>query len=688
MRVAYKYLVIVESPTKAKTIDKYLGRNYKVVASKGHLRDLPKSKMGIDFENNFDPQYITIRGRGDTVKELKKLAKKAEKVYLAADPDREGEAIAWHLSYILGLEEGDKNRVVFNEVTKDAVKDAFKTPREINQDLVDSQQARRILDRIVGYSISPLLWKKIKGGLSAGRVQSTALKLIIDRENEIRAFKPEEYWSIPTKFKKGRSSFEAQFYGENGKKVELTSEEQVKGILDKLEQDKEFKIVDIEEKERRRKPPKPYTTSTLQQDASNRINFRAGKTMMIAQQLYEGIAIGKNTIGLITYMRTDSTRISQTAKASSSNYIKEKFGQEYLGQGTAVTNSANTQDAHEAIRPSDVTLAPDNIKEYLSRDQFRLYSLIWSRFVASQMTDAVYDTIRADITQNDVNFRANGSRIKFEGFLRVYETKSKKDNYLPDLSVNDLVKLAEINPEQHFTQPPARYNEASLVKVLEELGVGRPSTYAPTLETLRKRYYVKMVAKRFEPTELGEIVNSVMVEFFPDIVDTDFTAGMERGLDEVEDGKQNWVKLLDEFYTGFDKEIKQAEVNMEEIEIKDEPAGFDCDVCGHPMVIKIGRYGKFYACSAFPDCRNTKAIVKKIGVTCPTCKEGEVVERKSKKNRIFYGCTRYPECDFVSWDKPIARSCPKCDHFLTEKVTRKGSQVKCSNCDYAEELVN
>ncbi|MBA5728746.1 type I DNA topoisomerase [Aerococcaceae bacterium INB8] len=686
--MAYKYLVIVESPTKAKTIDKYLGRNYKVVASKGHLRDLPKSKMGIDFENNFDPQYITIRGRGDTVKELKKLAKKAEKVYLAADPDREGEAIAWHLSYILGLKEGDKNRVVFNEVTKDAVKDAFKNPREINQDLVDSQQARRILDRIVGYSISPLLWKKIKGGLSAGRVQSTALKLIIDREHEIRAFKPEEYWSIPTKFKKGRSSFEAQFYGENGKKVELTSEEQVKGILDKLDQDKDFKIVDIEEKERRRKPPKPYTTSTLQQDASNRINFRAGKTMMIAQQLYEGIAIGKNTIGLITYMRTDSTRISQTAKASSSNYIKEKFGQEYLGQGTAVTNSANTQDAHEAIRPSDVTLAPDDIKEFLSRDQFRLYSLIWSRFVASQMTDAVYDTIRADITQNDVNFRANGSRIKFEGFLRVYETKSKKDNYLPDLSVDDLVKLAEINPEQHFTQPPARYNEASLVKVLEELGVGRPSTYAPTLETLRKRYYVKMVAKRFEPTELGEIVNSVMVEFFPDIVDTDFTAGMERGLDEVEDGKQNWVKLLDEFYTGFDKEIKQAEVNMEDIEIKDEPAGFDCDVCGHPMVIKIGRYGKFYACSAFPDCRNTKAIVKKIGVTCPTCKEGEVVERKSKKNRIFYGCTRYPECDFVSWDKPIARSCPKCDHFLTEKVTRKGSQVKCSNCDYAEELVN
>lgn len=686
--MAYKYLVIVESPTKAKTIDKYLGRNYKVVASKGHLRDLPKSKMGIDFENNFDPQYITIRGRGDTVKELKKLAKKAEKVYLAADPDREGEAIAWHLSYILGLEEGDKNRVVFNEVTKDAVKEAFKTPRAINQDLVDSQQARRILDRIVGYSISPLLWKKIKGGLSAGRVQSTALKLIIDRENEIRAFVPEEYWTISTKFKKGRSTFEAQFYGENGEKVKLTNEEQVNGILAKINQDEEFTVSDIEEKERRRKPPKPYTTSTLQQDASNRINFRAGKTMMIAQQLYEGISIGRNTIGLITYMRTDSTRISQSAKASSSQFITETYGKEYSGAGSAVTNSANSQDAHEAIRPSDVTMTPDSIKEYLSRDQFRLYALIWARFVASQMTDAVYDTIRADLVQNGVNFRANGSRIKFDGFLKVYEAKSAKDNYLPDLSVDDKVKLAEINPEQHFTQPPARYNEASLVKILEELGVGRPSTYAPTLETLRKRYYVKMVAKRFEPTELGEIVNSVMVEFFPDIVDTEFTAGMEKGLDEVEAGRQNWVKLLDEFYTGFDKEIKKAEVNMEEIEIKDEPAGFDCDVCGHPMVIKIGRYGKFYACSNFPECRNTKAIVKKIGVTCPTCKQGEVIERKSKKNRIFYGCDRYPECEFVSWDKPIGRSCPKCEHFLIEKVSRKGSQVKCSHCDYEEELVN
>lgn len=687
--MAYKYLVIVESPTKAKTIDKYLGRNYKVVASKGHLRDLPKSKMGIDFENNYDPQYITIRGRGDTVKELKKLAKKAEKVYLAADPDREGEAIAWHLSFMLGLEEGAKNRVVFNEVTKDAVKEAFNHPREINQDLVDAQQARRILDRIVGYSISPLLWKKIKGGLSAGRVQSTALKLIIDRENEIRAFVPEEYWSIPSKFKKGRSSFEAQFYGESGEKIKLTNEQQVNDILAKIDQEKPFLVKDIVEKERRRKAPKPYTTSTLQQDASNRINFRAGKTMMIAQQLYEGISIGRNTVGLITYMRTDSTRISQTAKASSASYITEKFGKEYLSKNQgATTNSSNAQDAHEAIRPSDVTLAPADIKDHLSRDQFRLYSLIWSRFVASQMSDAVYDTIRADLTQNNVEFRANGSRIKFDGFMKVYESNSTKDNYLPALSKGDEVKVAEMKPEQHFTQPPARYNEASLVKVLEELGIGRPSTYAPTLETLRKRYYVKMVAKRFEPTELGEIVNSMMVEFFPDIVDSDFTASLENGLDHVEEGKQNWVNLIDSFYKEFEKELDKAEVNMQEIEIKDEPAGFDCELCGHPMVIKIGRYGKFYACSNFPECRNTKAIVKEIGVKCPTCHEGEVVERKSKKNRIFYGCTRYPECEFVSWDKPVGRSCPKCEQFLIEKVSRKGSQVKCSHCDYEEELVN
>ncbi|MGX7107071.1 type I DNA topoisomerase [Hutsoniella sourekii] len=686
--MAYKHLVIVESPTKAKTIDKYLGRNYKVVASKGHLRDLPKSRMGVDLEHDFQPDYITIRGRGDTVKELKKLAKKAENVYLAADPDREGEAIAWHLSHLLKLDPDQANRVVFNEITKDAVKEAFKSPRHIDQDLVDAQQARRILDRIVGYSISPLLWKKIKRGLSAGRVQSTALKIIVDREQEIRDFKPEEYWTIPTEFKKGSKKFKADFYGLEGKKMDLPNEEAVQDIMKRLDQKADFQVDDIVERERRRKPYKPFTTSTLQQEAANRLNFRAGKTMMIAQQLYEGIKLGGQAVGLITYMRTDSTRISASAASAASKFITEEYGKNYLGKGSGGKVPAGAQDAHEAVRPSDVTLTPDSIKDHLSRDQFRLYALIWARFVASQMADAVFDTIRADISQNEVNFRANGQRIKFEGFLKVYPSNNTKDNYLPELAVGDGVKLAKIEPSQHFTQPPARFNEASLVKTLEELGIGRPSTYAPTLETLRKRYYVKMEAKRFKPTELGEIVNNVMVQFFPDIVDSEFTATMEGELDKIEEGQRNWVKVLDQFYKPFKKDLDKAEEDMEEIEIKDEPAGFDCPECGNPMVIKIGRYGKFYACSNFPDCRHTEAIVKKIGVQCPKCKKGDVVERKSKKNRIFYGCDRYPECDFASWDKPIARNCPKCDHFLIEKVTRKGSQVKCSNCDYQEDLVS
>ena len=686
--MAYKYLVIVESPTKAKTIDKYLGRNYKVVASKGHLRDLPKSKMGVDIENGFEPHYIAIRGRGETIKELRKLAKKAEKVYLASDPDREGEAIAWHLSFLLNLDRNEENRVVFNEITKEAVKEAFKNPRKIDQDLVDSQQARRILDRIVGYSISPLLWKKIKSGLSAGRVQSTALKLIINRENEIRNFKPEEYWKIPVKFKKGRTKFEAEFYGVNGKKKDLPNEAEVKRVMDQLDVEADFLVEHIEEKERRRKPYAPFTTSTLQQDAANRLGFRAGKTMMVAQQLYEGISIKRNTVGLITYMRTDSTRISPAARVSATDYISENYGENYVGAGRKVANQSGAQDAHEAIRPSNVQLTPETIKDSLTRDQFRLYSLIWARFLASQMKDAVYDTIRADIVQNEVNFRASGSRIKFDGFLKVYPSKNDKDNYLPSLAANDKVKIDQIETSQHFTQPPARYNEASLVKVLEELGIGRPSTYAPTLETLRKRYYVKMVAKRFEPTELGEIVNGVMAEYFPMIVDTEFTAGMENNLDEVEEGKEKWQGILAEFYQMFEKDLKNAEEQMEEIEIKDEPAGFNCPECGNSMVIKIGRYGKFFACSNFPDCRHTQPIIKEIGVTCPSCKEGQVIERKSKKNRIFYGCSRYPECEFVSWDKPVGRACPKCSEFLIEKISRKGKQVKCSHCDYAEEIEN
>ena len=684
--MAYKNLVIVESPTKAKTIDKYLGRNYKVVASKGHLRDLPKSKMGIDLDNNYDPHYITIRGRGDTVKELKKLAKKAENVYLAADPDREGEAIAWHLSHLLDLDQKQKNRVVFNEVTKTSVKEAFKTPRTIDYDLVDAQQARRILDRIVGYSISPLLWKKIKRGLSAGRVQSTTLKMIIDRENEIRNFKPEEYWTIPSTFSKEKTSFEAKFYGRKGKKEKLHNEKETQAIMDLIDQDQEFTVSDLESKERQRSSTPPFTTSTLQQEASNRLNFRTGKTMMVAQQLYEGIAIKGGTVGLITYMRTDSTRISTSARETAVSLITEKYGKEYVGKGSKKVNQSGAQDAHEAIRPSDAAITPDSIKSYLSKDQYRLYSLIWARFMASQMANAIYDTVRADIEQNGVTFRASGSKIKFDGFLKVYPSKSDKDNYLPALKVGDTLRLASIEPSQHFTQPPARYNEASLVKSLEELGIGRPSTYAPTIETLRKRYYVKMNARRFEPTELGEIVNSTMEEFFPDIVSSEFTAEMEGKLDEIEEGKRQWVEVIDQFYQPFNQELNKAENDMAKIEIKDEPAGFKCPECGHDMVIKIGRYGKFYACSNFPDCRHTEAIVKKIGVTCPECHKGQVVERKSKKNRIFYGCDRYPECEFVSWDKPLDRLCPKCQHYLVTKTSRKGSQVKCSHCDYQEDL--
>lgn len=685
--MAYKYLVIVESPAKGKTIERYLGKNYKVVASKGHVRDLPKSRMGIDFENNYEPDYITIRGKGPVLKDLKKYAKKAEKVFLAADPDREGEAIAWHISHALNLNDEDENRVIFNEITKDAVKDAFKKPRSIDKDLVDAQQARRVLDRIVGYEISPILWKKVKSGLSAGRVQSVALKMIIDREKEIRSFNPEEYWSINGEFKKDKKTFEASFYGLDSKKKDLPNQEKVSEVMDKIEQDRPWLVSEIKRSKRNRNPQKPFTTSTLQQDAANRLNFRTSKTMQIAQQLYEGVSIQRNqTVGLITYMRTDSTRISNTARNEAVDFIEETYGKEYVGAEKKASNNSNAQDAHEAVRPTSASRTPESIKKYLSKDQYRLYQLIWNRFIASQMKPAVYNTMRVDLTQNDVIFRANGSQLAFAGFTKVYKDRSaEKDNILPDLEEGENVDLIKIDPKQHFTQPPARYSEATLVKTLEEIGVGRPSTYAPTLNTLRRRYYVTMQSRRFEPTELGEIVNDLIVEYFPDIVDVTFTAEMEERLDEIEEGKQDWIELIDNFYKPFHKEIEKAEEEMEEVEIKDEPAGFDCEVCGHPMVIKMGRYGKFYACSNFPECRNTKAILKKIGVTCPTCEKGEVVERKTKSNRIFYGCERYPDCDFSSWDKPIGRDCPKCDQYLVEKRTRKQVQVVCSNCDYEEE---
>ncbi|HEL1234250.1 TPA: type I DNA topoisomerase [Streptococcus equi subsp. zooepidemicus] len=685
---AKKNLVIVESPAKAKTIEKYLGRQYKVVASIGHIRDLKKSSMSIDFDNHYEPQYINIRGKGPLINALKKEAKNAKKVYLASDPDREGEAISWHLSHILGLDPDDNNRVVFNEITKDAVKEAFEGPRKIDMDLVDSQQARRVLDRIVGYSISPILWKKVKKGLSAGRVQSVALKLIIDREHEIKAFVPEEYWSIDGLFKKGTKKFQASFYGLDGKKMKLNTNDDVKLVLSQLSSD-DFMVSKVEKKERRRHAPLPYTTSSLQQDAANKINFRTRKTMMVAQQLYEGISLGPNgTQGLITYMRTDSTRISPVAQNDAAGFIVERFGSQYSQHGNQVKNATGAQDAHEAIRPSNVNHTPEAIAKFLDKDQLKLYTLIWNRFVASQMTAAVFDTVKVNLEQNSVLFVANGSQMKFDGYMAVYND-SDKSKMLPEMTEGEVVKKVTLTPEQHFTQPPARYSEASLIKTLEENGVGRPSTYAPTLDVIQRRYYVKLAAKRFEPTELGEIVNQLIVEFFPDIVDVKFTADMEDKLDQIEIGKEAWQNVIDQFYKPFVKELTKAETEIEKIQIKDEPAGFDCELCGNPMVVKLGRFGKFYACSNFPECHHTKAITKEIGVSCPVCQQGQVIERKTKRNRIFYGCDRYPECDFTSWDLPVGRSCPKSGDYLVEKKIRGGKQVVCSNeaCDYKEEIV-
>ncbi|WP_407458905.1 type I DNA topoisomerase [Limosilactobacillus vaginalis] len=681
-----KKLVIVESPSKAKTIGKFLGRSYKVVASLGHVRDLPKSRMGVDIKNDYQPDYISIRGKGDVIKELRKDAKNAKAVYLASDPDREGEAIAWHVSNILKLDDSEKNRVTFNEITKDAVKEAFNEPRTINMDLVDAQQARRVLDRLVGYSISPILWKKVKKGLSAGRVQSVALNLIIQRENEIRNFKPEEYWTIDAEFKHNREKFKAAFFGENGKKVSLKNNDDVQRILGKLDKNKEFAITKVTKRERKRQPQPPFTTSTMQQDANRRLNFRTRKTMMTAQMLYEGIDIKQGApVGLITYMRTDSTRIASIAKHEASKFIHEEYGGEYAAVKPIKGKlPEGAQDAHEAIRPTSVFRTPAKMKPYLTNDQYKLYSLIWSRFVASQMTPEVIDTMNVNLQQNNVDFRASGSKVKFAGFTKVYKRGKEKDNLLPELKEGDNAQMISDDPAQHFTQPPARYTEAALIKTLEEDGVGRPSTYAPTLDTIQRRYYVRLVSRHFEPTELGEIVNTIIEKQFPDIVNAKFTADVEDKLDQIEEGKQNWVRVVDSFYQPFSKEVSTAESEVAKIEMKDELAGMDCDICGAPMVVKMGRYGKFYACSRFPECRNTKAIVKDTGITCPKCGQGTVVERKSKKNRVFYGCSRYPDCDFVSWDKPIGRNCPKDGHFLVEKKIKGGTQVVCPNGDYEE----
>ena len=686
------YLVIVESPAKAKTIERYLGKKYTVKASMGHVRDLPKSKMGIDFDNNYEPNYITIRGKGPVLQELRKAGKKAKKIYLAADPDREGEAIAWHLAYNLNVDPESDCRVVFNEITKEAVKDSFKNPRPINMDLVNAQQGRRILDRLVGYNISPLLWKKVKKGLSAGRVQSVAVKMIIDRENEIKKFKPEEYWSINGHFKSEGEAFEGYFHRLKGKKHDLPNQASVDKVLE-LIPDKTFLVKKVTKRERKRNPALPFTTSSLQQEAARKLNFRARKTMMIAQQLYEGIDLGRKDggiTGLITYMRTDSTRISETAKGEASKYITEAYGKEYLGSKRKTKKSESTQDAHEAVRPTSAFREPSKVKAKLSRDQYRLYKLIWDRFVASMMAPAIMDTMTVQLEQNGVEFRATGSKIKFKGFMKIYiegsdDNVKEEHKLLPTLEEGMEVAVDKIVPNQHFTQPPPRYTEARLVKTMEENGIGRPSTYAPTLDTIQRRGYVTLDKRRFMPTELGEIVIDMIVEFFPKIIDIDFTADMENDLDSIEAGKREWVEVIDSFYSDFEKKLKIAEKEMEDVEIKDEPTGEDCEKCGHPMVYKMGRYGKFMACSNFPDCRNTKAILKEVGVTCPKCKKGQIVERRSKKRRLFYGCDQYPDCEFVSWDKPIPRPCPKCEGTLVEKKAKKGARVECISCDYKED---
>lgn len=684
-------LVIVESPAKAKTIGKYLGSKYIVKASMGHVRDLPKSQIGVEVENDFNPKYITIRGKGSVLKELKDASKKVKKVYLAADPDREGEAIAWHLAHALELDESQSLRVVFNEITKTAVKDAFKTPRKINMDLVNAQQARRILDRLVGYKISPLLWKKVKKGLSAGRVQSVAVKIILDRENEISAFEPEEYWTITAKLTVKGSAFEAKFLKLNGVKKELNNEQEVNEILS-LIQSSSFEVADVKERERQRHPSAPFTTSSLQQEAARKLGFRAAKTMSVAQQLYEGVELGKEgTVGLITYMRTDSTRISTTAQDEAKEFILGKYGDKFVPESPRnySKKAANAQDAHEAIRPTSVLRDPESMKPFMSRDQLRLYKLIFERFVASQMASAVLDTLSVDITAGPTIFRATGSKVRFPGFMKVYvegndDGTTEEEKFLPELHTGDELSKEEIEPKQHFTQPPPRYTEARLVRTLEELGIGRPSTYAPTLETIQKRGYVAIEEKKFIPTELGELVIEQMEQFFPEILNVEFTANMEEDLDHVEEGSEDWVKVLGVFYESFEKRLEVAEEEMKEIEIEDEVSDEICEKCGKHLVYKLGRFGKFLACSGFPDCRNTKPIVKDIGIACPKCKEGHVVERRSKKGRVFYGCDRYPECDFVSWDKPSLKPCPNCSSLMVEKKSKQGVKLQCTACDHSE----
>jgi len=688
-----KYLVIVESPAKVKTIKKFLGANYEVAASQGHVRDLPRSVLGIDVEHDFEPKYITIRGKGDILANLRKEVKKAEKVYLATDPDREGEAISWHLLFALKLENKKVYRITFNEITKTAVKESLKNAREINMDLVDAQQARRCLDRMVGYKISPVLWAKVKRGLSAGRVQSVALRIICDREEEINAFIPQEYWSLDAKLniEGEKRPLTAKFYGTAEKKITIHSKKELEEILKEADR-ADFTVEDIKRSERTKKAPVPFTTSTLQQEASKALNFATSKTMRIAQQLYEGVDIkGNGTVGLITYLRTDSTRVSEEADAVVREYITDNYGQEYTAAKEVKSGSGhkNIQDAHEAIRPTDVSRTPAAIKESLGRDQFRLYQLIWKRFVASRMQPARYETTSVRIAAGRYRFTVSASKIVFEGFRSIYteagEEKEENNVLLKSLDKDSELTKIDFETKQHFTQPPAHYTEAALVKTLEEWGIGRPSTYAPTISTIIARRYVAKENKNLYLTEIGEVVNNIMKQSFPSIVDVNFTANMESLLDGVAEGKVNWRTIIENFYPDLEEAVKKAEEEQEQVKIEDEVTDVVCDQCGRNMVIKYGPHGRFLACPGFPECRNTKPYLEKIGVPCPVCGK-EVVLRKTKKGRKYYGCEDNPECEFMSWQKPSLQKCPRCGHYMVEK----GNKLLCSDeqCGYVENKEN
>ena len=679
-----KTLVIVESPAKAKTIERHLGKNYIVRASMGHLRDLPKSQFGIDVENEFSPKYINVRGKGDLIRALKKEAKNADKIYLASDPDREGEAIAWHLAFILGVDPEKDCRIVFHEITKPAIEEAVLHPRPIHMEQVDAQQARRMLDRIVGYKLSPLLWRKVRKGLSAGRVQSVTVRLICDREREIDAFQSEEYWTVEAKLKKGKNAFTADVTHAHGKKLSLHSEVETSRLTEDLAQ-QDFKVKEVKRSERHKKPASPFTTSSLQQDAARKLGFTSGRTMMIAQQLYEGIVLGRHgSTGLITYMRTDSTRISNLAIDEARSYLTEEYGKEYIPTRPNIyAMGKKAQDAHEAIRPTSILRTPSDVEQYLNRDQLRLYTLIWQRFAASQMSAAVYDTIAAQIAAGDYQLRAHGSKLKFKGYTAVYVgaeiAKKEKDTLLPELEAGDMLALSELKPEQHFTEPPPRYNDASIVKTLEEMGIGRPSTYAPIIETIQKRGYVERREKQFRPTELGFIVTDMLEEYFKDIVDVKFTANLEGELDEVADGTLNKNDLLRKFYAPFEETLKNAEEVIGTVEIPDEVTDIPCDKCGRMMVVKQGRFGKFLACPGFPDCRNAKPLLRDTGVACPKC-GGKIVERKSRRGRAFFGCDRYPDCDYTTWDEPQQETCKVCGAFMQKHRYRTGRSILyCSN---------